>query len=143
MPPAERDWIVLDDTGKNDAKAQADKFQVLCYNILCEKYATPQMYGYAPSWVVAWDYRKGMIKDQLLDSKADIICLQEVDWENYSEYFMPELAIAEYKGVFYPKSRAKTMNEHEKKSVDGCATFFKSTKSVLPRACKDMCVGNC
>lgn len=131
MPPAERDWIVLDDSSKNDAKAQADKFQVLCYNILCEKYATPQMYGYAPSWVVAWDYRKAMIKDQLLDSKADIICLQEVDLENYSEYFMPELAVAEYKGVFYPKSRAKTMNDQEKKSVDGCATFFKSTKFML------------
>lgn len=122
---------MLDDTTKNDPKAQADKFVVLCYNILAEKYATPAMYGYAPSWVVSWDYRKAMIKDQLLDSKAEIICLQEVDLESFSEYFMPELAIAEYKGVYYQKSRAKTMTDQEKKSVDGCATFFKSNKSVF------------
>lgn len=91
------------------------------------------MYGYSPSWALSWDNRKGLIRSQLIESKADIICLQEVDMENFNEYFMPELAREEYKGAFYPKSRAKTMNETEKKSVDGCATFFKSAKLVHRR----------
>jgi len=35
-----------------------------------------------------------------------------------------------YTGVFYPKSRSKTMNEEEKKYVDGCAIFWKKDKFV-------------
>ncbi|PWW75381.1 hypothetical protein C7212DRAFT_202327 [Tuber magnatum] len=131
LPPTERDWIILDDSSRSGAKSEADKFQVLCYNILCDKYATQNMYGYSPSWALSWDYRKDLIRNQLIESNADVICLQEVDMENFNEYFMPELAREEYKGAFYPKSRAKTMNETEKKSVDGCATFFKSTKFSL------------
>lgn len=30
----------------------------MCYNVLCDKYATRQMYGYCPSWALNWDYRK-------------------------------------------------------------------------------------
>ncbi|KAL7272622.1 Glucose-repressible alcohol dehydrogenase transcriptional effector [Rhizina undulata] len=131
LPPVERDWIVLDDNTRNDAKAEADKFQVLCYNILCDKYATQNMYGYAPSWTLSWEYRRDMIRKQLIDAKSDIICLQEVDLDNFNEFFMPELALEDYRGAFYPKSRAKTMSESEKKTVDGCATFFKSTKFTL------------
>ena len=131
LPPAEREWITLDDTYQNNKNAKADTFQVLCYNVLCEKYATRNMYGYSPSWALAWDYRKKLVRSQLIESGADIICLQEVDLENFNEFFMPQLAVEEYKGAFYPKSRAKTMNESEKKTVDGCATFFKSTKLVF------------
>ena len=30
----------------------------MCYNVLCDKYATRQMYGYCPSWALNWEYRK-------------------------------------------------------------------------------------
>lgn len=30
----------------------------MCYNVLCDKYATRQMYGYCPGWALMWDYRK-------------------------------------------------------------------------------------
>lgn len=33
-------------------------FTVMCYNVLCDKYATRQMYGYCPSWALSWEYRK-------------------------------------------------------------------------------------
>jgi CCR4-NOT transcription complex subunit 6 len=101
---------------------------VVCYNILCDKYATASQYGYAASWTLNWDYRKERILNQLLDSKADIICLQEVDAESYDEYFIRNLLAADYNGVHQPKSRAKTMSESERKKVDGCATFYKTTK---------------
>lgn len=33
----------------------------MCYNVLCDKYATRQMYGYCPSWALAWEYRKKVV----------------------------------------------------------------------------------
>ena len=33
-------------------------FTVMCYNVLCDKYCTRQLYGYSPSWALHWDYRK-------------------------------------------------------------------------------------
>ena len=33
-----------------------------------------------------------------------------------------------YAGLFFPKSRAKTMKEKEQRAVDGCATFYKTEK---------------
>ena len=56
---------------------------------------------------------------------ADLITLQEVETEQFVSFFQPELASLGYEGIFSPKSRAKTMNEIEKKRVDGCAIFYK------------------
>jgi CCR4-NOT transcription complex subunit 6 len=42
-----------------------------------------------------------------------------------------ELAYKDYKGVFWPKPRANTMSEKDRKVVDGCATFFKQSKYIL------------
>ncbi|KAL9043172.1 MAG: hypothetical protein Q9180_000052 [Flavoplaca navasiana] len=123
-PPNERDWHVLD-----DAEA-AETLSVLTYNILCERYATPKLYGYTPSDILAWDYRKNLILNEIREHNADIVCLQEVDQEGYHEYFRRELAYQDYRGVFSPKTRAKTMADREAKFVDGCATFFKSSKYI-------------
>lgn len=48
----------------------------MCYNVLCDKYATRQMYGYCPSWALEWDYRKKGILDEIRHYAADIISLQ-------------------------------------------------------------------
>ena len=92
--------------------------------------ATSSQYGYTPSEVLAWDYRREIILRQVRDHNADIVCLQEVDTENYNEFFRKELAYNDYRGVFWPKSRARTMTEKEAKLVDGCATFYKSSKYI-------------
>lgn len=49
---------------------------VMCYNVLCDKYATRQMYGYCPTWALAWDYRKKAILAEIRHYTADIISLQ-------------------------------------------------------------------
>jgi mRNA deadenylase 3'-5' endonuclease subunit Ccr4 len=51
--------------------------------------------------------------------------LQEVETEQFYNFFQPELRRDGYEGVFSPKSRAKTMNEVERKHVDGCAIFYR------------------
>lgn len=124
--PNDREWrqVVAD----NDA--EADKFSVLSWNTLCDRAATATMYGYAPSQALSWQHRQEIILDELKGRNADILTLQEVDIESYNEHFRPRLALLDYKGVFWPKSRSQTMGEKEAKTVDGCATFFKNTKFI-------------
>lgn len=50
----------------------------MCYNVLCEKYATRQLYGYCPSWALNWEYRKKGIMEEITNCDADIISLQVV-----------------------------------------------------------------
>lgn len=51
-------------------------FTVMCYNVLCDKYATRQLYGYCPSWALNWEYRKKGIIEEIRHYSADIITLQ-------------------------------------------------------------------
>jgi CCR4-NOT transcription complex subunit 6 len=106
-------------------------FTVMCYNVLCDKYATRQLYGYCPNWALAWDYRRKAIMDEIRHYTADIISLQEVETEQFYNFFLPELQREGYDGIFSPKSRAKTMSENERKHVDGCAIFFRTSKFSL------------
>ncbi|KAG1681872.1 CCR4-NOT transcription complex subunit 6 [Nymphon striatum] len=48
----------------------------MCYNVLCDKYATRQLYGYCPNWALSWEYRKKGILDEIRHYNADIISLQ-------------------------------------------------------------------
>lgn len=129
VPPPEREWIALDpdipsyDSEEDNAN---NTFAVLSYNILCKKYATAQMYGYTPSWALDWDYRKEFILQEIISYGADICCLQEVETGEFDNYFAPKLKQNSYDGIFWPKSRAKTMREDERIRVDGCATFINS-----------------
>lgn len=51
-------------------------FTVMCYNVLCDKYATRQQYGYCPTWALSWEYRKKGILDEIRRGGADVIALQ-------------------------------------------------------------------
>ncbi|KAI8855032.1 Endonuclease/exonuclease/phosphatase [Chytridium lagenaria] len=128
--PQEREWIPLEED--TSVATSGDVFTVMCYNTLCDKYATPQAYAYTPSWVLNWEYRRELLLHDILNYSADILCLQEVEMGQYEDYFSMQLgSLGEYEGVFWPKSRARTMGDYEKRSVDGCATFFKSNKFTL------------
>ena len=103
----------------------------MCYNVLCDKYATRQYYGYCPAWALTWDYRKKLILDDIKNFNADVIALQELETEQFYQFFLPELRQYDYDGIFSPKSRAKTMSEQDKKHVDGCAIMFKTSRFQL------------
>lgn len=127
--PPQRPWILMDQPV--DRTKPSCMFTTMCYNVLCDKYATRQLYGYCPAWALSWDYRKHSILEELKAYSADIIALQEVETEQYHDYFLRELQQEGYEGIFSPKSRAKTMSEFEKKHVDGCAIFYKTSKFSL------------
>ncbi|KAI0049872.1 hypothetical protein FA95DRAFT_1488266 [Auriscalpium vulgare] len=123
LSPAEREALLADQ--------QAETFTVVCYNILAEKYATERLYGYTPSWALAWEYRKGLILREVLDHDADFLCLQEVDTGAFEEYFSKRLGERGYDGVHVPKSRHKTMSDADRRMVDGCAIFYKRDKYTM------------
>uniref|UniRef100_UPI00398F772B CCR4-NOT transcription complex subunit 6 n=1 Tax=Pristiophorus japonicus TaxID=55135 RepID=UPI00398F772B len=127
QPPA-RSWVVLQEPERTHPSAL---FSVMCYNVLCDKYATRQLYGYCPSWALNWEYRKKSIMQEILNCNADIISLQEVETEQYFAFFLVELKEHGYDGFFSPKSRARTMSESDRKHVDGCAIFYKTEKFCL------------
>ncbi|XP_061427428.1 CCR4-NOT transcription complex subunit 6-like [Lethenteron reissneri] len=126
--PPPRPWIQL---ANPDRARPPAIITVMCYNVLCDKYATRQLYGYCPTWALAWEYRKKGIMQEIMQYSADIISLQEVETDQYWNFFLPELKLQGYSGIFSSKSRARTMSEQERKFVDGCAVFFKSDKFTL------------
>ncbi|XP_064792691.1 CCR4-NOT transcription complex subunit 6-like isoform X2 [Oncorhynchus masou masou] len=124
----QRPWITLKE---QDPMIPTAMFTVMCYNVLCDKYATRQLYGYCPSWALNWEYRKKGIMEEITHCDADIISLQEVETEQYHALFLETLKDHGYEGYFCPKSRAKLVSEQERKHVDGCAVFFKTEKFTL------------
>ncbi|KAK3090788.1 hypothetical protein FSP39_014625 [Pinctada imbricata] len=126
--PPLRHWMPLTQPERGKTSAI---FTVMCYNVLCDKYCTRQIYGYCPSWALNWEYRKKGILEEIKHCSADIISLQEVETDQFHKFFLPELQRDGYDGIFSAKSRARTMNEADRKYVDGCAIFFKKSKFTL------------
>ncbi|XP_052685301.1 uncharacterized protein LOC128165125 isoform X1 [Crassostrea angulata] len=126
--PTVRPWIPVKAADKSRPSAI---FTVMCYNVLCDKYCTRQMYGYCPTWALNWEYRKKGIIEEIRHGAADIISLQEVETDQFHNFFLPELQRDGYDGIFSAKSRARTMTEADRKHVDGCAIFFKTSKFNL------------
>ncbi|TFY81090.1 hypothetical protein EWM64_g2928 [Hericium alpestre] len=133
-PPPERQWRQLISPPERDAidaDPSVETFSLLSYNILCERCATERLYGYTPSWALSWEYRRELIFTEITANDADFLCLQEVDIAQYEDYFVKEFEKRGYEGVYWPKSRYKTMNDIDRRLVDGCATFFKRDKYQL------------
>jgi CCR4-NOT transcription complex subunit 6 len=77
--PRPRQWIqVASDVERKplSGESNAIPLSVMSYNILNEKYATSQMYGYTPTWALAWSHRKDKILSEILELASDIVCLQ-------------------------------------------------------------------
>ena len=130
-PPPVRMWQMLQSDAERkaqDADPSVETVSALCYNILCERCATERLYGYTPSWALVWEYRKELILTEVMNYDADFLCLQEVDVAQYEDYFLHHLGGQGYEGVYWPKSRANTMEEAQRRLVDGCAIFYKASK---------------
>lgn len=67
----------------------------MSYNVLCDKYATRQLYGYCPQWALDWDYRKNTILKEILQFNADILSLQVIF------YSLLLLSLSNFFRIFY------------------------------------------
>ena len=142
VKPQPRQWLLLEDDGEvidpitsPDAYANEQttnsQFTMMSYNTLCQHYATSKMYKFTPLWALNWEYRRNVLQQEILNFGTDIICMQEVETRTYQEFWAPLLSERGYKGLFFPKTRSKTMGDVESKKVDGCATFYKTSKFTL------------
>ncbi len=127
IPPADRKPLIV----QEDVSSSLERVKVLTWNILCDKFATSTQYGYTPPVALSWDYRKQRIIQELHERDADILCLQEIATDVFRDFFSPELAQDGYKGVHWPRPKAKTMAEKDAQAVDGCAVFYKASKWIL------------
>ena len=106
------------------------KLRVLCWNVLADCYSkklplgtslgiTAAIENYKRPFFLEWDYRSNLIRNTLVESKSDILCLQEVD--HFEEFFAQTLADAGFKAVYSQRPRRN----------DGCAICFKSNSFEL------------
>ncbi|KAJ6846550.1 carbon catabolite repressor protein 4-like protein 1-like [Iris pallida] len=113
----------LDPDGRS---ASCGTFTVLSYNILSDACATSEQYSYCPSWALAWTYRRQNLLREIIGYHADILCLQEVQYDHFEEFFAPELDKHGYQAL-YKKKTSEVFNGNPN-AVDGCATFFRRDK---------------
>ena len=137
--PEPRHWLQVEDDGEvvdtkepyKHEQSSGNAFTLMSYNTLCQHYATPKMYKFTPSWALQWEYRRELLEKEVLNYSTDVICMQEVETRTYMEFWAPLLAQKGYRGLFFSKTRSKTMSENDSKKVDGCATFYKVDKFTL------------
>lgn len=123
-PPADRAWL---DTivCKNSIE---DTISVGTFNILCNYFASKLLYP--PSWIVSQDSRKEAILNNIVSYNVDILALQEIETYSYNDFYKDKLSESiNYDSAFFPKGRSQTLVD--KRSVDGCATFWKKDKFSL------------
>eukprot|EP00002_Diphylleia_rotans_P013582 TRINITY_DN2652_c0_g1_i7.p1 TRINITY_DN2652_c0_g1~~TRINITY_DN2652_c0_g1_i7.p1 ORF type:complete len:322 (+),score=88.07 TRINITY_DN2652_c0_g1_i7:130-1095(+) len=73
LPHAPRKWLQI-----SEGRKTSGKFRVMCYNILAEVLASPNLFFYCPSWALSFNYRKKKILEEILSQDPDIVCLQVV-----------------------------------------------------------------
>ncbi|KAJ2904435.1 endonuclease/Exonuclease/phosphatase [Zalerion maritima] len=127
MPPDPPTMVVI----QEDVSPTLEHVRVLSWNVLCDKFATTNQYGYTPSHALDWVYRRDQILSEIEMREADILTLQEIAMGAFKEFFEPKLKELGYKGMYWPKQRARTMMASEQQAVDGCATFYKFNRFAL------------
>lgn len=65
-----------------------------------------------------WKTRKGAVLNQILFMDADIICLQEIEKQDFDEFFEPQLARLGYRSIHAYKTNLYEIR-------DGCAMFYR------------------
>ncbi|XP_013400594.1 protein angel homolog 2 isoform X1 [Lingula anatina] len=99
------------------------EFTVMTYNILAQRYLMDNMYlyGHCPSFVLAWEFRRDRLLNEITYHRADILCFQEMEPCVFKD-FQYQLKHLGYIGHYVKKTGDKP---------DGCATFFKRRKFSL------------
>lgn len=100
------------------------KFRLMCYNILSQNLIDDhrQLYQSIDPNSLNWPERGVKIMRELKSSNADIICLQEVHFKHFREFFWPSLKSLGYNTVY----KKKTGNK-----LDGCAIIYNPNKFVI------------
>lgn len=124
-----RDMVKTTLTGSVDSASQ---ISVATYNILGDCHVKPDYFKGCPPEVLDWNYRSAILLDEIVALQADVIALQEVETQHYHTFFKPTLGVlCRYESIFEPKSKAKFFTPNSRKTIDGCAIFYRADKYKL------------
>jgi nocturnin len=104
----------------DDKSASCQSFKILTWNVLADGLAQNGDFVKAPQQLLEWSYRMPLIVEELHESQADIICLQEV---NRYEDLEHQLCLLGYQGCFLAKISSPCERYHC--PPDGVAIFYK------------------
>ena len=90
--------------------------------------ATPEQYPYCAPWALPWNFRRRNLLRELVNYRADVMCLQEVQADHFENFLEPELAKFNYAGLHKCKTR-EFMGPYGK--MDGCAMLYRRDKLTL------------
>eukprot|EP00873_Tetraselmis_striata_P041151 jgi/Tetstr1/461415/TSEL_006525.t1 len=96
------------------------RLRVLQFNVLADGLAQHGKFVKTPPEALEWEFRAPLLLQEVLSSKPDVICLQEVN--RYGDSFQPKLEAAGYRGVFAPKIPSPA--ERYGYPGDGCCIFY-------------------
>ncbi|KAG0344723.1 Glucose-repressible alcohol dehydrogenase transcriptional effector [Podila humilis] len=117
-----REWVY---NANGPMSMDAKSFVVMSWNVLSPRLCHPVRLdaGCHPVYL-DWNYRKESIMNQIAFMDADFVCLQELELNDYQEYFAPRLARLGYRSI-----HAYKMNVYELR--DGCAIFYRESRFKL------------
>lgn len=95
--------------------------RVVTYNLLADQYASQEyartvLFRHVKAEHLDIHYRKQLIVRQLLRSRADLICLQEVDEKVFVQYLQPQLEARGFAGIHTCKAGQQ---------AEGSALFYR------------------
>eukprot|EP00199_Chlamydomonas_sp_CCMP681_P000237 CAMPEP_0119108246 /NCGR_PEP_ID=MMETSP1180-20130426/13547_1 /TAXON_ID=3052 ORGANISM="Chlamydomonas cf sp, Strain CCMP681" /NCGR_SAMPLE_ID=MMETSP1180 /ASSEMBLY_ACC=CAM_ASM_000741 /LENGTH=547 /DNA_ID=CAMNT_0007093841 /DNA_START=156 /DNA_END=1799 /DNA_ORIENTATION=+ len=110
-------------------QSSPNRFTVLSYNLLADLYAKADFAKTCSPWLLHWNYRKRNLLREILNYKADILCLQEVQSDHFLDFWAVELQKAGYVAIY--KKKTSEVFVDNKFAIDGCATFFRRDRFQL------------
>ncbi|KAK9760402.1 hypothetical protein K7432_015598 [Basidiobolus ranarum] len=125
---------LLDDDSRNyqtrnwnyftpEEELDSGAFVAMSWNILSPNLTTTSRF-HCHSWpYLDWEYRKHTILGQIVGLLPDFVCLQEVEPEDFDDFFIPALEQYGYTGFYENKTNQVVQ--------DGCATFYKKHRFEL------------
>uniref|UniRef100_A0A3Q1H4Z8 Endonuclease/exonuclease/phosphatase domain-containing protein n=2 Tax=Anabas testudineus TaxID=64144 RepID=A0A3Q1H4Z8_ANATE len=129
--PFEVTWRIWEELDDSTTAAEASlipfpftkatiNFTVMSYNILAQDLleANQELYRHSPKEVLDWSFRYILLIEEIKKWAPDILCLQEVQENHYSDQLHPVLSQMGYTCVYKRRTGTKT---------DGCATCYRSS----------------
>lgn len=106
---------------------------VASWNILSQAWMATGGYESAPAEVRDWEKRRGAILSWLDALDADVMCLQEVDYDFFSDTLFPHMQARGFEGAIQQRKSAGKAKEHP----NGNATFWRpELLTVVPHLVK-------
>ncbi|OWA51605.1 2',5'-phosphodiesterase 12 [Hypsibius exemplaris] len=108
-------------------RCDKNSFRVVSYNLLADVYAAmesslKELFPYVPAEFMKIDYRRQLMKQELVGYNADLMCLQEVDTKHFEHHFLRYFRRHGYDGAVQRKKGAV---------AEGVATFYRKDKFRL------------